>query len=459
MSEAGSPDEIKPERKIPCGCIVLIVFVGIPFGFILLALLMIVGRDSAAKGRVRDQIAALKSAGKPVDDATLQTFYEENTSDENVDRWLELIALINNRSFYVDGKDLGPWSADFQGIPSEGEWPKETESREFRAKNSRTIDELKFLAMQRKRVRFPIKFQSFNTQILSIESGRSLQRLLSFETKIAIRDRDSQKTREGLSALLGLSIVVQGSPGIVSDLVAIAINGIATGELQSAMENDVLSENDLKQLLSEIQARRSLDREWKQAIASERATGLTIFTDPKMGKAIGVTAVPALSSDALSYLQAMAEFEEISTEDLNLFLAETEVASVKLEEKFRSIIRLDNILTAQVFPAMRQFAFAVVGQEMRLRIAELAIGIRLYKIKHGSFPPDLSALADIGIDPSKLVPIGSKPFGYRVENARAILWGSLLRHGMETPDQPPDLPSDKNNAVGENHNEWKWELP
>lgn len=187
--------------------------------------------------------------------------------------------------------------------------------------------------------------------------------------------------------------------------------------------------------------------------------GLAVFTDPKMSKSLGVPAVPFRSNDALSYLQAMADFEEVSTENLDSFLSGTKIAAENLEDKFRSIMRIDTLFTAQIFPAMQQAAVAVVEKEMRCRMAELAIGIRLYKIKHGTFPTDLDALTNIGLNPSKLAPIGGKPFGYRVEDGRAILWGFSHRLAAETPDQPPEIPADTynpDNAVL--RNEWKWEL-
>jgi hypothetical protein len=80
----------------------------------------------------------------------------------------------------------------------------------------------------------------------------------------------------------------------------------------------------------------------------------------------------------------------------------------------------------------------------------------LHEKRHGEFPAKLSDLAALGVDLTQYMPPGKQPFGYAVEEQRAVLWGADFNQGAVIPAEPPTVdPSEANAWVDVL---WTWRL-
>ncbi len=100
---------------------------------------------------------------------------------------------------------------------------------------------------------------------------------------------------------------------------------------------------------------------------------------------------------------------------------------------------------------------------MAMRIAKLAIGLRLYEKRNGDWPGTIEQLTQdsIAVDLGPVMPIGPKPFGYQVTDGAAEVWGFHPEHAGEiTPDEPVD-PFTRDMAPGQQDlwQYWHWTLP
>lgn len=150
---------------------------------------------------------------------------------------------------------------------------------------------------------------------------------------------------------------------------------------------------------------------------------------------------------------------------LRMFLASVEAVDRMVHEKMEDanpITRFDTMLFSVAMPLTLDSAEVFILREMMGRLATLGIGIRLYEKQCGVLPDRLEQLTEIGLDVSKLTPLGDKPFGYRKEQARAILWGFHVGEQQSTPAEPPIVESSHGeagmDAKADLNRTWVWEF-
>lgn len=284
--------------------------------------------------------------------------------------------------------------------------------------------------------------------------------------RLAVYDRDSDATRRNIEALLGTAKALEGEPILVSQLVRLAIDGMAIELLKLAIEQDVLAENDLLDLLPALLPGTEISSGWAIAQHGERAIMLGVFEEPqKFRDATGGPRIPFRSRDALHYLDFCDAVLSVPTDNLDKFRSGLSAEEARLQSLLQGgwFQQLDLIMTSMLVQAVSSTGGAFVRNAMQHRLASIAVAVRLAEKQAGEFP---SALEQLGDDPvlqslgwslSDLVPIGDQPFGYRREEQRTLLWGFSPREQESTPEQPPDL--DPSQPDFESQSMWLWSLP
>ena len=314
------------------------------------------------------------------------------------------------------------------------------------------------LSVDAKPVRFPIVFDSFGTRLQQTQEMRQAARLLLLRGRVGLRARDSVVVRDAIDGMLGVSRVNAGEPILVSQIVSIAIDGMALGLLKDSLKVDALNEADLQSLLPKVMATIHFGKEWEMAIAGERALALPVFADPKKARTVGVTSVPGRTRDALFYLDLTDGVLELPTNDLKEFKVKLQAVEAKMtEQAFANwITRFDSILTLQTTPAFAAAGDVFIRRALQHRMAALAIGLRLYEDRHGKLPNSLNDLSDLPMDLKPLGLTKELSFGYRLEGSNAKLWGGSYQDVFSIPAEPPVI------EVGEPDTSmkelWLWEF-
>ncbi|MEM7557532.1 MAG: hypothetical protein AAF394_00280 [Planctomycetota bacterium] len=483
------------------GCLIygLIGLVGFPMLLIGGSLLFVTVRDSGANSKVDQMKADLVAKGLPVDDDTLSKYYDKLASEEHTKEWMELIAGSDSDEINaacqgvavvgVDGGEIPVSPEDDPALKSAGNSGEssdanaessETDSgygaegeptwdqqkvRDFLALTSELRSRAEVAALRQlkpdaKPVRFQVQFNGIETLLEHAQQMRQLARIIVIQGQVAVYDRDSDATKRSIQTLVGCSRTLEGEPMLVSQLVRIAVRMLSVDLLHRALEQDVLTEQDLAALLPLVLQGAKISPTWYVAHHGERCVYLPIAEGKSSGATADVRWIPFRGKDKELYMEINEALVNVSLSDLDAFRDEM----IRQEDKITSassggpVAMFDNLLTSMLAPATAAAADAWIREAMNHQIAALAIGIKLHEIRTGEFPKNLEQLKALDIkgadwNPAELQPVGGKPYGYEVDDDGAHLWGFSTRNHSETPKTRPteDLTMEMES--------WLWDIP
>ena len=387
--------------KPSCLILSILIFVVLPFSLLALGLLLWYGRESSGRSRLKARMDSLSKQGDPVDNASVESYYRDRTSPANTDAWLAVLNTVSSADFKASTNGVPYVGIDVEPpVLTTDDWKEEEATLAFLERWKSLHAEVLRLSIDAKPVRFPIVFDSFATLLPQTHSSRDLARLLQLQGRVGLRTRDSAVVRDAIDGLLGLSRVNAGEPFLVSQLVSMAIDGVAIGLLKDAVQHDALSEADLLVLLPKVLAATRIGTEWQTTIAGERGTALPVFIDPKKAQGMDVISFPGRSCNAAGD--------------------------------------------------------AFIRRALQHRIATLAIGLRLYEDRKGKLPASLNDLSELPMDLKALAPTKDRSFGYRRDGNNAKLWGGTFQDAVHIPTEPPAIVAGEPDHSGKEF--WLWEF-
>ncbi len=438
-------------------CVLMLLICGGPIAWWL-------SRNVIAARELKRQTAELIARDIPIDDASITVYREQQMSKQQTARWMEILATLESKEFGATTQGLpiiGTPKNQQSYVPGEP-WVHADEVTEFLDQWSDLRTEMHAVLEESGPIWTPIEFESFNTMLPSIQSSRTASRLLTLEFRDAMIRGDQAATMRSLLAMIGVSRSMEKEPSVISQLVHIATLGVALRDLKLALEADFFEPSQLLPILSQLQQRESLRNRHRYAILGERALALPAFDNPGMlsegatGPSFGARPI-----DALASLQVYEQLEAAPTDTLDQYAAFLEQFANDYAAKRTQagpLRRFDTIITDLVTPAMDGVGLAMVRSEMEVRIAKLAIGVRLYQDRFGRSPTSVAALNELDVDLGELQPLGTKPFGLRNEQGTVVLWGfDPQAADTQTPAEPINLEA-LNEGDRSREEYWLWQL-
>lgn len=433
------------------------------------------GRNAVAQAKLDEEIAKLQDRGLPVDDQTMADFHSRLTDDLYTAKWLEVVRVMQGEEFRNRAKALPVLGPDSQlpklekrgtDVAGFNPWPDQGKVEQFLTDYSDTVGLINEIAISDRPVRFPIKFESFNTLLDNTQAMREVARVLILEHEVAIRTGDAQREYDAIQSLLGTSIAVRGEPIMVSQLVSVAIHGIAVGAIQKSVRWGNMSPDQLSKILERLEVFEDHKTFLTNALAGERAMALPVFENP--GSISDNSAANSLGSrpiDALMYLRLLQKFEDAVTEDLSTLIETSDQLEADFNLQMNSaniLARFDGLLTSLVTPAISAYVNAVVRSVMANHLARTGIAVRIFQLQNEQLPNSLSQLSELPFDLSANVALDGNNFGYRTTETGAVLWGydiqkqTKLQPGSSVPSDPPATDSD--GGFGSANEGWVWEF-
>ncbi|XZE53025.1 hypothetical protein SH139x_004739 [Planctomycetaceae bacterium SH139] len=434
-----------------------------------------IGRNGVAQGKLDEQIEQLQLAGLPVDDASMQVYYERLTEDSNSEIWIEIVETLSSDAVTQQMQNLPIVGSGPDIPPLDEPWNEQQAVTALLARLQPTIEQLHGVAALDHAVRFPRKFESFDTLLPNVQMMRQLGRVLSLEHAVAIREGDAEREFRAINSGLGTSIALRGDPLLVSKLVSVALHGIAMANLQTSIRQGNLAADHLRQLRERLQQFEDFKTQFDQALNGERAMGLAIFADPnrlaqleqQTPFILSFLASPQI--DALHYVMLLQQAQTFRDDSLETFAADAEEWDRTVNERLQASgvgAIFDQRMTGMMLPGLEATAQAIIRQAMLNRLGTVAIAIRQYELQTGELPTDLAALTQVGLQLDQVKPIHGDQFGYRIERDNAVLWGYAPRSGSSqtattgVPAEPPPIAADGTTDEGQLalNRIWVWEI-
>lgn len=455
---------MKSNRGKGCMFYGLLIGVGLPLLLVILGVLVLVGRESSAKGKILNKLDAIRAAGLPVNAQSQADYVEQRTSDSHTQPWLALFSELESPGFAKSAEGVPVLGSgdpiNFQN-PG-GEWPEEQLTRDFLNQHRQRVNQAINLSRRQLDekvlpVRFPIEW-SQDALIPHVTSMRQAARLVYLQGTLAVYDGDSTAARRCIEGLMGCAEAVRGDAIFMSNLVGNAIDSMALDLLKSAIKADGLASQDLRALSVPLDARVQIGDHWRESLYGERAFVLDKIAEPQQQS--GNSALMLIRSQAT--LTALNRFEamlEIPTDDIESFL--TSVAELKSnqdEENLSVLSAMENTLVSSMVPASSSLADSFASRATQFRLAVLAVELRLHEDRFGGLPANLEALEPVqsSSESAQAIQVDAQSFGYKMENGDALLWGTEFGGDPNPPNASLTSPPDRGDTRAAR---WLWELP
>jgi hypothetical protein len=419
-------------------------------------------RRSNAFDALQQRREALLERGQPVDDQSLADLRVRLMNDENSERWMAVLEQLDSEAYQQAAS-----AVPIVGVPEDEQsyvpgqpYRHDAEVRAFLRQTEELRREIHAITEGSGAIWTEIEFDSFNTLLPYVQASRGAGRLIALEFDDAVRRGDDAQAFRSLRSLIGIARTVEEEPIIVSQLVHLALTGIALDKIKVAVERDLLDGEQLATLSDELRSLDDYGRRYRLAISGERAMSQPVFDDlgrfgeqsPNIPKGLNQRPI-----DALASLDLFARAEAIADEDLDIFFREAvaeEQRFVREVEQAGWLRRFDTLLTELLTPAIGAFGKAVVRNAMSVRLAKLGIAVRRFEKQTGRLPQRIGEVTE-SFDLGPVQPIGEKPFGYRLSDGTAELWGFRAEQPGDQTPPAPDASSDDT----ADQPFWHWTIP
>ncbi len=423
-------------------------------GLVLLVRIAYTIRESRGRAAMQVELQRLEENGLPVDNETIDQRYSSRTSDAQTDAWLGIFDTVKSSDFKqsCEGIPLLDESIEYDATTTildiVQESPEFQSSLRFTQQHAELLSEIRSLAVEPSPVYFPIFFQSLETLLQEVQDTRLLVRMLYTDANVAMHLGNADRAIDDIMAIYGLSEHVRAVPGAVPHLCAIAHRSLALELINEACKRDLFAIEQLRVLDSKVLPHCDIGDKWQRVMAEEMALSLPLFSNPAMTMDKPGRVLPARGHDAIHFIGLMKSALQVPTEDLDEFM-DGALGLEKEQESLASGVwgRIDCILTGLISPAFSALACVFINDAQNHRLARVAISVRLFTRTQDKLPTELEDLPGYEL---LAKPAGERPFGYKVEEDRAVLWGNRFSEKQRSVEATPpkqDQPGQVNYAL------------
>lgn len=411
---------------------------------------------------VEKEIERMRQAGLPVDNESLDTWYQNRTDPTDAREWMETGQFVLSSDFVALAQGVPQFDPK---TPEDSEWtpdgwPAEAAARRLLKDTGPLREQIRTLSRKRIPVRYPNHFNSFQTNLAHMQLLRGIARLLDVECDVAIADRDSIGLISAVQTHFDMVEVHRHEPFVVSQLVCSAIRRMAYAAIRKGIEQGFLDDSAIESLNKQLTEESLAFDSLRETFQTEMAGALPMFMnlDEYLSDDLGngsngfsrslmTGSRRARYNDIAHYIEHIQSLSNIDTKSLDAAIAQAEKSEEQLMHNVRSAGVLGApgwIVTGVAAPAIAAIFSSFAEEKVQRNFLMHGLAIRRYQLKennqeHGPFPDSLEALSQIGFHSTDWPTIGPKPFGYRIEGETAVLWYMPNRVGKETQADPPTL--------------------
>lgn len=424
-------DTLPRQRRIGPGLILLLAF----GGFLVVLLLTVSWAWLASRRELAAELERLRASGEPASVNDIEAFYEVPPAGRDTTKiWLTAMAPLDMPQFGTDGKDLPFVGEVAEPVSLPGEpWPQLDQAEQFLAKYQRSLEGMHRAARLGGQARYPTNFANGISMLLPhVQQLRAAARLLELEAVVHAHRGRPTAAVDSVEAMFAAARSIEQEPILISQLVRMALDGVARQRIAWLLSSDVLDDDQLARLEAGLAA-IDYHPSFRRALLGERVIGLQTFADPSlMGRDYSVLRfAPLPAADQALYLQMLAQ--SIAAADKRGAARERAIEQVDLHlKKLAGSVggKLRYPITFLTLPSLEAFAVAISRNEAERDATRMAVAIERFRRVHGSVPSKLEVLVPQLIAVVPIDPFSSRPLVYRPTTSEYLVY-SIGSNGVD----------------------------
>lgn len=426
--------------------LLLLIFVGGLFG---LLILLIAGAWIGSRRDLSAELDRIRAAGEPASAAEIEAFYQVPPSARDTTQlWLVAIAPLDTPSYAADAKELPLVGEDASELPMPGEpWPQLEAGEQLLARYRGSLEQMHQAAREGGQARFPTRFADGIQMLLPhVQQLRSGARLLALESVVAAHGGQSDAAVDSIVAIFAAARSLEQEPVLVSQLVRMAMGGMARQRIQWLLSAATLDDGQLARLDAELAA-SDYQKPLRQGLLGERVTGIVGFENPEtLGDEAALGRISSMGSgDEAMYLKLMDEMIAAADKSGPERQEALDAAEMRLRQLVGSkaaVLRYP--LTLLLLPALSAAGQAATRNEAERDATRVAVAIERFRLRAGRLPEKMDELVPDFLGSVPRDPFGGGPLRYRPEATEYLVY-SVGRDGVDhggQSDAPPGQPVD-----------------
>ena len=429
------------KRRSGCGCLLT----GVAVVFVVLVLSFVIWRMQASR-RVAAEVARLRTAGQPTTPMELAEYYETPNEDEDTTQlWLDGMLPLTTQEFMAKVAKLPIVGNSESKHPAlNQDWPELAAVRQLLVEHQYSLDKFHTAAAKGGRARYAVKFQDGIGALLPhAQNQRGAARMLKLEAFVRARDGDAHGAAEAIHAIFMAARSLEHEPLLISQLVRIAIHGMAIGLIEELLPQVEFLDEDLRRLQADLRA-----ADWRdglqRGLAGERSTGLLTFRNPStLDPDMRQVGWVANNDDLLLYLRLHQQLIDAANEPWPQALQQVEQVDQQIKKIVGSPLgRVRHIFTALMMPAANAAFQAGARIDASSQAADAAIAVELFRRKHGKLPTKLDELVPEFLPQLPLDPFDGQPLRFLVRDDEYVIY-SIGADRVDNGGQKQPNPNDE----------------
>ena len=431
---------VQSSRKISAGKLALVCILAV----LLLFLALFALGSFISSWQLQAELDKIRAAGEPVTVADQEAFYARPPQDrDTTELWLDAFTVLDSPGYQSDAmalpivgeKDLPIGNNDAAPLPGEP-WPQLDAAAEFLAKYREPLEKMHQAAEMGGEARFPLKFSDGVAMALPYQQLRCAVRLLKLESEVRAHRGDSRAAAESVRAMFAAARTFERQSIIVSQLLQIAMNGVACDQIERLLPAIEFSEQDLIQFDRELAAIDELAA-FRRTLLGERAMLRHVFANPS---SLGTEAPHGWSllrkADETTYLMLAAK--QIAAARSNALPLRDAISQA--QDEVTSFLRAPKTrwrfpITFEVMRDLNPIVDCVYKAQARHAATRTAIAIERYRSKTGAAPKTLDQLVPEFLEKPPVDPFDGAPLRYHSDAAGYKVY-SIGPDGIDQGGEP-----------------------
>ena len=374
-----------------------------------------------ASNDVQRQITRIRNAGLPVTTDELDEFYRiEAGSDDATPHFMAAHKAFSGQAFETACRDLPIVGVGELEVPAPGEtWAEQAAVEKFLADYASGVDSLHAAAAQGGAARYDMDFEDgFSMLLPMVQDMRTCSRVLSLEAHVKAHQGDAEGTTQSLLALAQISKSLQNQPVIVSQLVRMAMQGIAVDVTASLLPHVEFTDEQLVQL-QEACRRDDFKAGLADSLIGERVLGSIAFENPSQmvgGRVPTSNRLLAGNKEDLAlFLEMQSDMRDATLLEYPAALDAMDAVDVRLMAKLATPLgQVRYVLTGMAMPAIASAGGAAARTDGKIRCLDAALAVQRFRQREGKLPANLDELVPTFLPAVPVDPFDGQPIRYQI---------------------------------------------